>query len=591
VRTKAPTYTWQGDAQASYGNRDAFRLMGAVGGPLVEERVAVRVSGVMNRRDGHLDDVATQRDVNDRDRYAVRGQLRLDPSSDVSLRVIADYAEKNEACCAATVVVNGTRAPIVAALGGFVPTVFNDYTVANNRPFEADTREWGLSGQAEVRLGATNWSTVLSYRDFTSSRTADSDFTNLDLVNTPFEDTEDRFLTAETTLKGRTGPVDWLVGGFYFDQRTEQASAITYGADLGRFFQRVFPAQAALLANLYPVGGGDTQRNFRQEASGWSVFTHNIVELLPGLKATVGLRYLEEDKDGAGRFLFNSPSCGRAGVPAGAQQLCPTPNFDSRFSDNKLVGTGGLSWEPSPTSLIYASYSHGYKAGGLNLDRTAGLAGAAGSTFLPEEVDSYEIGAKGRFLDGRVRLGLTLFTANVKNFQQNAFTGIAFAISNAAAVKTRGVEAEANIQPVRWLGLGTSLVYNEATYGPTTQDATLRGRQIVNAPKWTVQNQLNIATPEIGRWSGYFNANMRWLSDLNTSVSLIPQAEQDGYVLLGGRIGVKSSDERWDLSAYAQNLTNRYYRTLVFAGVIQPGTFNAYVGEPRSTGIELRVRF
>jgi len=591
VRTKAPTYEWTGEAQAAYGNRDALRLMGAVGGPLVDDRVAVRLSGVVNRRDGYLSDAGTGLKVNDRDRYALRGQLRFDPSDDVSIRLIADYAQKNEACCGATVVVNGTRAPIIAALGGFVPTVLNDYVVANNRQFIANTEEWGLSAEGAVKLGSVDWTTTLSYRDFTSSRVSDSDFTNLDLVNTPFEDTKDRFFTAETTFKGRTGPIDWLVGGFFFDQSTRQASAITYGADLQRFFQRVFTAQATLLTGLYPVGGGDTQRNFRQSSQGWSLFTHNIVELLPGLKATVGLRYLEESKSGSGRFLFNSPSCGRAGVPAGAQQLCPTPDFDSRFKDSKLVGTAGISYEPTSTSLVYASYSRGYKAGGLNLDRTAGLAGAAGSTFLPEEIESYEAGVKGRFLDGRLRLGLTLFTADVTNFQQNAFTGVAFAISNAAAVKTRGVEAEANLQPAPWLGLGSSVVYNKATYGQITQDATLRGRQIVNAPKWTVQNQLNLSTPDVGGWSGYLNANMRWLSDLNTSVSLIPQAEQDGYILLGGRIGVKSADGRWDLSAYAQNLTNQYYRTIVFAGVIQPGTFNAYVGEPRSVGLELRARF
>lgn len=591
VRTKAPTFDWEGEAQASYGNRDAVRIMGAVGGP-VSERVAFRVSGVLNKRDGYLRDVATGADANDRDRYAVRGQLRWEASPDVSFRLIADYSRKREACCGATVIANGARAPIIRALGGFVPTVLDNYEIADSRRFAANTREWGVSGQADVRLDGIAWSTILSYRDFRSARGADSDFTNLDLINTPFEDTRDRFFTAETTLRGRLGPIDWLVGAFYFDQQTGQQSAITYGADLARFFQRVFPAQALLLAPLYPVGGGDTQRNFRQSSHGWSVFTHNIVELLPGIKATIGLRYLEEDKTGSGRFRFNSPSCGRAGVPVGAQQLCPTPDFDSRFRDSKLVGTAGLSYEPSATTLAYASYSRGYKAGGLNLDRTAGLAGPAGSTFLPEEIDSYEAGVKGRFLQGKLRLGVTLFKATVKNFQQNAFTGVAFAISNAAEVNTKGVEVETSLQPARWIGFNASIVYNDAVYGSETQDSTLRGRQIVNAPKWTIQNQLRLEAPVSGRgWRPYADINARLLSDLNTSVSLIPQAEQDGYVLIGGRVGIRSGDGRWDLSAFAQNLTNQYYRTIVFAGVLQPGTFNAYVGEPRSWGVELRARF
>ena len=592
IQTRAPGYSWDGEMALAYGNFDTVRVMGAVGGPIVDDRVAFRVAGVYNRRDGYLDDVGTGRQVNDRDRYALRAQLRFDPSEDVSIRLIADHSRKQEQCCAATVIQNGTRAPIIRAMGGFVPTDFTDYTTASNRPYQADTREWGLSAQADVQLGAVEWTSILSWRDFTSSRSSDGDFTNIDLIVTPFEDTSDRFLTVETTLRGQLGPVDWLVGAFLFDQQTRQDSAIVYGADLARFFQRAFPASAPLLGGLYPVGGGDTMRNFHQDSTGWSVFTHNIITLAPGLKATVGLRYLQEDKSGSGRFAFNSPACGRPGVPLGAQQLCPTPDFDSSFKDDHVVGTGVLSWEPTQDALVYASFSRGYKAGGLNLDRTGGLAGAAGSTFLPEEVDSYEIGAKGRFLDGKARLAITLFTADITNFQQNAFTGTAFTISNAAEVRSRGVELEATLRPTDWLTFGNTLIYNEATYGDTTEPAAVRGRQIVNAPEWTWQSQLSADQP-LGRggWLLRWSANLRLLSDINTSVALIPQAEQDGYVVLGGRVALLSPDERWELSAFAQNLTNQYFRTIVFAGVLQPGTFNSYVGEPRMVGLEARMRF
>lgn len=591
VRTRAPSFDWGSEAVASYGNYDAVRVMGAVGGPL-SEQAAFRLSGVYNRRDGYLNDVRTGQQVNNRDRFALRGQLLLKPSDQVSIRLIADYAKKNEACCGAPVTVNGTRAPIIAALGGFVPTNFADYTVASSRPFIANTEEWGLSGQADIDLGGIGWSTILSYRDFKSFRNVDSDFASVDLINTPIENTRDRFFTAETTLKGNSGALDWLVGAFFYDQRTRQIGSVTYGADLQAFLQRAFPAASALLVGRYPVGAGDTQRNFLQNARGWSVFTHNIVEIAPGLKATVGLRYLSESKYGNGRFAFNSPSCGVTGIPAGAQQLCPVPNFDANFDDNKLIGTGVLSYEPTRTSLIYASFSRGYKAGGINLDRSTGSGTAAGQTFLPEEVDSYEIGAKARLMDGKLRTALTLFSSKVTNFQQNAFNGVSFVISNAAEVRSKGAEFELTLAPARWASLNTSVVYNEATYGDATVDATLRGRQIVNAPKWTVQSQLALETPVGGGgWSLYGNANVRLLSDINTSVSLISQAEQDGYVLLGGRVGVRAPGGKWDVSLFAQNLTNQYYRTIVFAGVLQPGTFNAYVGEPRTYGIEARARF
>ena len=591
IRTLAPSFDWNADAVASYGNFNALRLAAGVGGPL-SDQVAFRIAGVYNQRDGYLNDVRTGLKVNDRDRWALRGQMLYKPTDQFSLRIIADYAKKNEACCGAPVVVNGSRAPIITALGGFVPTQFSDYTVANSGPFVANTEEWGISGQADAQFGAVTWTNIISYRDFKSFRNTDSDFASIDLLNTQNEVTLDRFFTAETTLKGSIGPVDWLFGGFYFNQQTRQTGALTYGRDLQAFFQRSFPASSALLVGRYPVGGGDTQRNFSQDAHGWSVFTHNIIEILPRLKATIGLRYLSETKNGNGRFAFNSPSCGVAGIPAGARQLCPVPNFDANFEDGKLIGTAVLSYAPTPTSLLYASFSRGYKAGGINLDRSTGAATGTGGTFLPEEVDSYELGAKARFLGGKVRTAVTLFSSKITNFQQNAFTGTAFIISNAAEVNSKGVEFELTLAPARGINLNTSLVYNDATFGPATVGATIVGRQIVNAPKWTVQSQLALEQPiGTGGWSLFSNANMRLLSDINTSVSLIPQAEQDGYILVGGRLGVRAPEGRWDVSLFAQNLTNQYYRTIVFAGVLQPGTFNAFVGEPRTFGVEARVRF
>ena len=53
------------------------------------------------KRDGFLDDVISGRDVNDRDRWLLRGQLLFEPSDDLSFRLIGDYAKRDEECCAA----------------------------------------------------------------------------------------------------------------------------------------------------------------------------------------------------------------------------------------------------------------------------------------------------------------------------------------------------------------------------------------------------------------------------------------------------------------------------------------------------------
>jgi outer membrane receptor protein involved in Fe transport len=590
IHTNEPTFEWGGNAGIAYQNFNGIRMTGAISGPLVDDTLAFRVSAVYNKRDGYLTDVITGVDSQNRDRLALRGQLLFKPSDTVSVRTIFDYSQKSERCCSATYIVRGSRVPIVLALGGVIPPDPNNYLVSTTFAPVSNTREWGVSSQADINLGGTTWTTIASYREFKSFRQQDNDFVNVDLIRLAFEDTKDRFFTVESTWKGSIGRLDWLVGAFYFNQQTDQSSAVTFGASLAPFFQRVFPAQAALLGSLYPVGGGNTTRLLNQSAKGFSLFTHNIFEIAPGLKATAGMRWLREDKTGSGVFAStNAPACGLAGVPAGARVGCAQPNYVSTFEDSAFVGTAALSYAPTARSVIYVSYSRGYKAGGLNLDPAAGSIDNTGLTFLPETVGNWEAGAKGTFLDGRASLALTLFHARYTNFQQNAFNGTQSIISNAADVISKGVEIEAILRPSRWVRVSTSLLYNSAKYGAAT--AGLAGRQIVNAPEWTAQTQAMIEQPITDRLIGFINGNMRLISDVNTAANLAPQALQDGYALFGGRIGIRDAKRRWDLSLFAQNLSNVNYRQIIFATVLQPGSFSAFPGEPRSYGIELVARY
>ena len=591
VQTRQPQFETGGFVEIVGQNRNGVRVNGAVNTPLVDDRLAVRVSAVVNKRDGFIEDVGLGRDMNNRDRFGLRGQLLFTPTENGRFRLIADYAEKNEDCCAAPYVALGVRAPIIAALGGFVPTDLTSYQAASSVRSRATSRDWGLTFDGQVDLGFGEWRTLLSWRDFRADRSGDSDFNNLDIVRLASEDTRDRFFTAEMTLSGVAGPLDWLVGTFAFDQQTRQQSASVYGADLEAFLLRVVPAQAGNIRGNFPAGTGAIDRRLSQSSRGISFFTHNILEVTPGLKLIGGLRWLHEDKRGSGRFVSNGPICVRPGVPAGLRLLCQTPNYDASFSDSALVGTAGLAYEFSSRAVVHATWSRGYKAGGLNLDPAAGLGPAAGLDFEPEEVDNIEIGGRVRTVDGRASFALTLFQADIRNFQQNAFDGQQSIISNAAEVRSRGVEFEASLTPARGLRFDTSLAWNEATYGSATLPARQVGQQIVNAPEWTWQAQGLIEQPVTARMLGFVSANVRLQSDIRTAVNLAPESAQDGYVLLGGRIGLRDAARRWELSAFAQNLGNQYYRQIVFASVLQPGSFNAFLGEPQSYGFELRWRF
>ena len=100
VITAKPRFTREIYGEASLGNYDLRRIELGATGPITDT-LAARIDGVWMQRDGFLDDVISGGDYNDRNRYMVRGQLLYQPNDDLSVRLIADYAKRNEQCCAA----------------------------------------------------------------------------------------------------------------------------------------------------------------------------------------------------------------------------------------------------------------------------------------------------------------------------------------------------------------------------------------------------------------------------------------------------------------------------------------------------------
>ena len=100
IITAKPRFNRNIYAEATLGNYDMYRLEGGVTGPITET-IAARVDGVWLQRDGYLEDLVSGRDVNDRDRYLLRAQALFQPNDDLSVRIIGDYSNRDEECCAA----------------------------------------------------------------------------------------------------------------------------------------------------------------------------------------------------------------------------------------------------------------------------------------------------------------------------------------------------------------------------------------------------------------------------------------------------------------------------------------------------------
>ena len=193
IITAKPRFTPEVSGQVDVGNYDSRRVEASATGPL-SDSIAVRLDGVWMKRDGFLKDDVSGRDVNDRDRWLLRGQALFQPSDNFSFRLIGDYSRRDEECCAAVFLpahdttAAGPQPSTIAfferALGGIInDDPFRRHTaITPGRNFNNDGRDYGLSGEAVYDMGWSELTSITAYRYNNLIRGQDADFNNLDIL-------------------------------------------------------------------------------------------------------------------------------------------------------------------------------------------------------------------------------------------------------------------------------------------------------------------------------------------------------------------------------------------------------------------------
>jgi iron complex outermembrane recepter protein len=752
IISKKPEFNFGANAEATYGNYNYYRVSGSITGPL-SETLAARVDGVYVKRDGFYRDTTNNTDVNNRDRFFVRGQLLWNPSSDISVRLIGDYTQRTEACCAATYVdssvnpyigdLNNLAVPL--STGALPPTngnniinvlrdlgqplaAFNqgysrNISVSQGRTFGGKTTDGGVSMEIGWDFGGAKLTSITAYRDYKNSQGSDTDYSQVDILyranNGVNNYRQFRTFTQELRLQGQAfdDKLDWLIGGFYTNEKLQVADNLRFGSQYGRFAAcRLVsggglaagysptspgclsaPVRGAIAAGVSALGAGgpailagidnldtvndrgSTRDLYNQTSNNWALFTHNIVHLTDKLDLTLGLRYTRDVKTLNATFgndntacvanqallsgLLTGPLAATAGGVIGltcqgnSTAELNGVSISNRRSEGEFTGTAILSWRPTDDLLLYGSYSRGYKAGGFNLDRSAlkspvGSFAAAGGAqalvgnlnFDPEKVNSIEFGAK--YATGPFSVSIAAFRQQFTNFQLNTFNGTVFLVQTVNGCKTdlgtgptdtsaatgacaasdttygvvsQGVELEAALRPVRNVSVALGMTYTSAKYkanlvGNRTGaplDPALRklpGDNLSNAPELVTTGSFTW-TPEIGNsgLSGLVYIDGRMTSDYNTGSDLFPQKEQDGFLVVNARIGLRGANERWSVELWSQNLLNQNYAQVAFNSPFQAGAtsapfvdpqypggrqiFSQFLAEPRTFGVTVRGKF
>jgi outer membrane receptor protein involved in Fe transport len=649
VVTKRPGFEAEGEAELTGESFGGYDASASINGPLIDDKLAGRFYAGYRRRDGFYD-VSTgdgtreTQESADRDVVVGRGQLLFTPSDSASLLFIADYARRTENCCAAVQINNGATAPLIDAVAAdsgvsrpadpFARLAFAD------RSDGQQLRDMGVSAELNFDRSFGKITSITAWRSFESEIGQDADYTSGDVLwrnsNGP-NGNEFQQLSEELRFSGETDKSEWMLGAFYAREDLDSDLNLRYGADFETYYSLVLSAGMAptLVSALtgrpaqtaYPNGAGYQDR-FEQRSDSFAVFTNDTFHFTERLHGTIGLRYTSEQKDldssytnsdnGAGcaasraRYPIISAVLPAAAVAGWYNFGCATfadPIYNNASSsqsidESETSGTAKLAFDFNDQLMSYLSYARGYKASGFNLDRERTPIASTGAplfafdpdtSFKPETVDSYELGAKYASSNHMFRLNSSLFYQKFEDFQLNTFTGISFVVVSIPEVTSQGVDLDFDLAPTDGLLFNAGVTYADTEYGDFTPPFAalfrLPNAQMSFAPKWSASLATTYEHNLGSSMQWRFNVGAKYTSEYNTGSDLNLAKLQDALTVVNARVGIGAQDRKWFLEAWAQNLTDEEYYQVVFDATLQTGTYDAYLGAPRTYGLTLRMEF
>ena len=490
-----------GYVSGSYGNYDAFGIEGALN-LAVGDDGAIRLSAAVNEHDGYnADGTFDAKDV------AFRGQFYAEPAPGFDIRFSVDYSTQKGAGPGTDVfgayglIPPGTPGRDDPPVPGFQPApaaVAEPFTGLHTpealaylatvstaplfSPFQGfaypsrDDEYLGVSAEMNLELGSVDLVVIPAYRQ----SKLDNIFNGPPFKAAINKDTAEQW-SIEARFSGSTGPVDWIAGAYYFDERVEGVNAFN---QFGTVSNNAFDSQSDSLAffgratfnvtdELRLVGGVRHTTENRsidafatatagvclEDPVGRAPFCGHVPTLPVGLTLQDVLGGLDpalfpipgrnpqtdyntNGADGVGQVFPYGPLNIFAPAQFGpGALLIITPNTIQRSdSDKEFTYRAAVEYDITPENLLYASFENGFRAGGFNLARGR-------ETYEPEFIDAFTIGSKNRFFDNRFELNAELFYWKYKG-QQLAALGVdtdgnnAFYTRNVGKSSIKGVDID-----------------------------------------------------------------------------------------------------------------------------------------------------
>ena len=625
ITTRAPSFTQEGFAELSYGERDFVQAKGWVSGPITDA-IAYRLSGVSTRRNGVIDNIRTGRDTNTLGTQAVRGQLLFKPDDTIQMRVIADFTNFQAYCCGQVYLRTGTSLRAakrqfggpagLAAQFGYTPASINPYDRVTDidGPLGVDTNEGGVSAITDWNLGFATLTSVSAWRFWNWDAENDRDYTGLPVQSSQhIPSRQDQYSQEVRLASNGTAPISYVAGVYGFRQTLIGRPISIYGPAAARYLIGTTTGANAtpVPSNLLDGYGQDGRTDFRSLS--YAAFGEVNWRIVPTLTATLGLRYTQEDKDGYyDTTVAGGPATASAALINARLGVLRPQSYEAHDSDGSLSGRGNIAWQVTADTMAYASYARGFKSGGINMSGlpldNANLPVLATAVVRPERNETYEIGLKNALFDRRLIVNIDGFYTKVRDFQatvvENSLTQtvqLRGYLSNIPEVTVKGIEADLTAIILPGLSARTSLAYSDGEYsdypaGPcplevqtaATTQCSLTGRRLASLPRFALTAGLDYIRP-VGSGEMFVHIDTASRSGYNGDPSLSRYTYIRGYNLTNANIGYRFGDGT-EVIVFARNLLDAdYIQNLT----IQAGNSGLILGspsDPRTIGATVRFR-
>jgi iron complex outermembrane recepter protein len=561
IITKQPTNSTTGFAEFNLGNYGQQRYAAGFRTPLVKNKLYLGATGVYDRSDGFYTNQFNNTPFDVKHSFTGNYFLKYHINSRWALTLNVKHNENRN---------QGTFPLAVDKESAFD----KPFTVNQNAVTELVDNILNTSLVANYTGRAFNFSSQTSYqsnyRYYTNP--IDGDFSPLDAIEiiNNYGDKWNNVKVFTQELKfsspaSSSSKLKWAAGTYLFHQDNPTKQATRYGKD----------------SSLFHVPDIDfsTINTTKSESKGISFFGQATYSVARQLDIVVGLRYDYENKK---QSVF------------GEYQKDPDPNpiFATR-SDTTATVTftafspkASIAFHATNHTTIYASYSRGYRAGGLtSLSSDPSIPPLY--AYKPEYSSNVEVGTKNVFLDNRLQVNVSLFYVKVSDVQvPTLILPDAVTITkNAGELRSSGIDLQLSAMPVKNLQVDYNLGLNDAIYSSLKpsqngKEVNLSGTHQIFTPAHTSMLAVQYGY-QIGK--AKLIARGEWMSLGQQYFDLANTIEQPSYTILNARVGV--AFQKLEIFFWGRNLGDEKYIAYSY-------DFGAtHLGNPKNYGVTLRMNF